>query len=61
VELLRTCFNVTGGEAKRLLAQNAVSVDEDRVTDPNSHIMPRDGMVVKLGKRRYARVKLKEQ
>jgi tyrosyl-tRNA synthetase len=60
VELLRTCFNVTGGEAKRLLAQNAVSVDEERVTDPNAHIKPHDGMVIKLGKRRYARVKLRE-
>jgi tyrosyl-tRNA synthetase len=60
VELLRAGFNVTGGEAKRLLAQNAVSVGEARVTDPNARILPRNGMVIKLGKRRYARVKLGE-
>lgn len=46
----------SGGEARRMLKQGAVSVDGERVTDA-SHILGAGGpYVVKVGKRRFAQV-----
>ena len=57
LELMRKCFpEISGGEARRLIGQNAVSVGEERVTDPQATVIVIDGAVVKAGKRRYARV-----
>jgi tyrosyl-tRNA synthetase len=56
VELLRQCFDVTGGEAKRLIAQGAVSLDGEKINDPQQQIAPRDGLVIKAGKRRWAKI-----
>lgn len=58
VELLRLVFDVTGGEAKRLIGQNAVTLDGERVSDLSLSVTPGAGMVIKLGKRRYARLKV---
>ena len=49
----------TGGEAKRLCGQGGVSIDGQKTTDPNAEITPRDGMVVQVGKRRFARLRVK--
>ena len=46
----------SGGEARRMVGQGAVSVDGDRVSD-TAHELPIGGpYVVKVGKRRYASV-----
>jgi len=56
-QLLLTCKLVeTGGEAKRMVAQAAVSVAGERVTDPNTLIYPNDGTVVQVGKRKFAQI-----
>jgi tyrosyl-tRNA synthetase len=58
-QLLLTCRLVeTGGEAKRMVAQGAVTVDGDKITDPNAEISPKTGMVVQVGKRKFAKLKL---
>lgn len=58
--LLTTCKLVqAGGEAKRLCAQGGVTVDGQRAADPNAEITPRDGMVVQVGKRRFAKLLVK--
>jgi len=58
--LLTTCKLVeTGGEAKRMVQQGGVSIDGRKATDPNAEITPRDGMVVQVGKRRFARLRVK--
>jgi tyrosyl-tRNA synthetase len=58
--LLALCRLVaTGGEAKRLCAQGGVSIDGQKATDANADIVPRDGMVVQVGKRRFARLRVK--
>ena len=49
----------SGGEAKRMIKQSAVSIDGERVSDPNAEIAPTDGMVVQVGKRKFARLKVK--
>jgi tyrosyl-tRNA synthetase len=58
VDLLRTCFGISGGEARRLIAQNAISIDGEKLTDAQSTLAPRDGLEIKLGKRRWARVRV---
>jgi tyrosyl-tRNA synthetase len=58
--LLTLCKLVeTGGEAKRLCAQGGVTVDGQKAADPNAEIAPRDGMVVQVGKRRFAKLRVK--
>jgi len=48
----------SGGEAKRMIKNGAVSIDDNKVNDPNEQITPRDKMVIKVGKRRFARLKV---
>ena len=45
-------------EAKRLLAQGAVVVDGERISDPEAVFPLGIGRLVKVGKRRFARVTL---
>ena len=55
-----TCGLVaSGSEAKRMIRQSAVSIDGKKISDPNEEITPTDGMVVQVGKRRFARLKVK--
>jgi len=56
-QLLLTCKLVdTGGEAKRMIAQSAVTIDDRKITDPNEQITPTNGMVIQVGKRKFARI-----
>jgi len=59
-ELLRQCFNLTGGEAKRLITQGGLSVDGEKVTDPQQQITPKEGLVIKAGKRRWAKISVEK-
>jgi tyrosyl-tRNA synthetase len=47
-------------EGRRLVVQGGVRVDDDRVTDPAAEVTVREGMVIRVGKRRLARVRIKE-
>ena len=59
-KLLTACGLVsTGGEAKRAIKQGGVRIDDEKLTDPNAVIEPVDGMVVQVGKRKFARLKVK--
>lgn len=59
-QLLLACKLVeTGGEAKRMCAQSAVTIDGEKITDPNAEITPADGMVIQVGKRKFAELKTK--
>jgi len=58
-QLLLACRLVsTGGEAKRMAAQSAVTIDGEKITDPNAQITPTDAMVIRVGKRKFARLKI---
>ena len=60
VEVMRQCgFASSNGEARRLLAQGAVSLDGERITSDEATV-PNDGAerVLKVGKRRFARVRV---
>jgi tyrosyl-tRNA synthetase len=59
-QLLLLCKLVkTGGEAKRIVAQGGVTIDSNKITDPNAEITPENGMVIQVGKRKFAKLKLK--
>ena len=59
-KLLLACKLVpSGSEAKRMIRQGAVEIDGNRIDDPNAEIMPKDGMVIQVGKRKFARLKLR--
>lgn len=47
----------SNSEAKRLINQNAVSVDGIKWTDPDGELTIRDGQVIKVGKRKFLRIK----
>jgi len=58
-KLLLHCGLVSSGsEAKRMIRQSAVSVDGRKLHEPNTEITPKDGMVIRVGKRRFARLKV---
>jgi tyrosyl-tRNA synthetase len=46
------------GEARRMVQQGAVKVNEEKVADINQSVPLQDGMVVQVGKRKFAKVKL---
>ncbi|MHC4639422.1 MAG: tyrosine--tRNA ligase [Planctomycetota bacterium] len=49
----------SGGEAKRMIKQSAVSINGEKKSDPNAEIIPADGMIIRVGKRRFAKLKVK--
>jgi tyrosyl-tRNA synthetase len=58
-KLLLHCKLVsTGGEAKRMVKQGGVRINDEKIGDPNMQVMPTDGMVVQVGKRKFARLKV---
>ena len=59
-QLLLACKLVeTGGEAKRMCAQSAVTIDGNKVNDPNIQITPNDEMTIQVGKRIFAKIKVR--
>jgi len=59
-KLLLACDLVaTGGEAKRMVKQGGVRINEEKVSDPNMEVTPAEAMVVQVGKRKFARLKIK--
>jgi len=61
-KLLVHCKLVSSSsEAKRMIkTQAAVSVDGNKIRDPNLEITPTDGMVIQVGKRKFAKIKVKK-
>ena len=51
-------FASTNGEARRLVSQGGVSIDNKKYTDPAQEISLQDDMVLKVGKRRFAKIKV---
>jgi tyrosyl-tRNA synthetase len=45
-------------EARRLIAQGGVSLDGDRVQQPDADVSVKDGLVLRVGRRRFARIRL---
>ena len=50
-------FAASNREARQLVEQGAVSIDGERIGDPGAQVRPADGSVLKVGKRRFARLR----
>ncbi len=59
-ELVNLIIEIKGAnsksEAKRLIEQNAVSIDDKKITEISEKIEVKSGMVIQVGKRRYWKV-----
>ena len=61
-QLLGACkLAETGGQAKRLCAQGGVSINGQKQADPNKMITPSNGMIIQVGKRKFAKIITKSQ
>lgn len=56
--LLQCGLAATGGEAKRAVLQGGVRINHEKVADPNQEIIPQNGMIIQVGKRKFARLKV---
>ena len=56
--MVKAALAPSTSEARRLVQAGAVKVDEDKVADFRLEIEPRDGMVLRSGKRGFAKLKL---
>lgn len=62
VSLIVLCgFAATNGEARRLIVQGGVSINSDQVHDASLNVEVKTDMVLKVGKRRFARIVLKNE
>ncbi len=58
-KLLLQCGLVSSGaEGKRIIKQSGCTIDGRKISDPNEQITPTEGMVVQVGKRKFARLKI---
>ncbi|NLH17129.1 MAG: tyrosine--tRNA ligase [Phycisphaerae bacterium] len=46
----------SGGQAKRMIQQGGVEINDRRVADANEMITPTDGMILRVGKRKFAKL-----
>jgi tyrosyl-tRNA synthetase len=46
----------SNGEARRLVKQGAVKINDEKVSDERAQIVPEDGMIIRSGKRGFAKV-----
>jgi tyrosyl-tRNA synthetase len=51
-------FAKTNGEARRLVEQGGVTLNDEKVTDPTAQITLSDDAVLKVGKKNFGRVRL---
>jgi len=51
----------SNSEARRLIAQGAVSLDGEKITDVDAHVRIATGQILRVGKRRFARLVLPEK
>ncbi|HUS91381.1 MAG TPA: tyrosine--tRNA ligase [Phycisphaerae bacterium] len=57
VELITAAgFAESNGEARRLVKQNAVSLDGEKITDIHAEVSVSPGQVLRVGKRRFGRI-----
>jgi tyrosyl-tRNA synthetase len=56
--LAKTGLASGSSEGKRLINQGAVKIDGEKVADPDCHLVLRDGVVISVGKRKFARISI---
>ncbi|MFW6107511.1 MAG: tyrosine--tRNA ligase [bacterium] len=56
--VLASGFAPSASQARRLVTQGAVTLDGQKITDPEAHVEVADGQVLRVGKRRFAQLAL---
>ena len=46
----------SNGEARRLIKQGAVKINDEKITDERAQITPENGMIIRSGKRGFAKI-----
>jgi tyrosyl-tRNA synthetase len=46
----------SGSVARTLIEQGGVSIDDEKVADTDLIVQPRDGMIIRVGKRRFLKI-----
>ena len=54
--IVQAGFAKSNGEARRLVGQNAVSIDGEKNTDAESVVNPENGQILRVGKRRFGKI-----
>jgi len=49
-------FASSNGEARRLIQQGGVSINEEKITDVKAEVSPASGDILKVGKRKFAEI-----
>ncbi len=57
--LKKSQLAATSSQARRLMEQGGVSVDGEKIQDVNIKIMPKEGMIIQVGKRRFLKVQIR--
>jgi tyrosyl-tRNA synthetase len=52
-------FAPSRGEAKRLVTQGGVTIDGEKINDVNTEIVVKDGLILKVGKRKFVKLSTK--
>ena len=50
----------SNGEARRLVKQGAVKINDEKVSDERAQISPENGMIIRAGKRGFAKIVLED-
>lgn len=59
IKLLTTLgFAASNGEARRSITQGAVKINEEKLDDLSAEVALKDGDIVQVGKRKFAKIKL---
>ncbi len=54
--VVKAGFAPSNGEARRLIQQGGVRINDEQHTDVKAVVSPVDGMILKVGKRKFARI-----
>ncbi len=54
--VVKAGFAPSNGEARRLIQQGGVRIDDEQIKDIKAAITPADGMILRVGKRKFARI-----
>ncbi len=54
--VVKAGFAPSNGEARRLIQQGGVRIDDEQIKDIKAAITPVDGMILRVGKRKFARI-----
>jgi tyrosyl-tRNA synthetase len=55
--LAKTKLAPSKSEARRLILQGGVEINNEKITDWQKIVSPKSGMVIKAGKRKFAKIK----